>query len=113
MKLAYLLAAALLLAGCQNPVSTVSVAARKAAPVSTRQVTHPTLLIKFKATPRAQELGTFRAQFGLRNVGKIEGLGIFIEEPAGDVDLGALLDALNANPLVEFAELNGRVDLQI
>lgn len=112
MKIANLLAAALLLAGCQNPISTVNVTARQAAPASTRQVTHPTLLIKFKASLRAQDLGAFRTRFGLRNVGKIEGLGIFIEEPTGDQDLGTLLDALNANPQVEFAELNGRVDLQ-
>ncbi|MDB5097240.1 MAG: hypothetical protein JWM80_1661 [Cyanobacteria bacterium RYN_339] len=101
-----------LLAGCQSPTTLPRSTRLQARATAAAQVDHPTLLIKFKATPRAVDLSAFRGRFGLQNVGKIEALGIFIEQPTGDVDLGQLIEAIQASPLVEYVELNGKIDLQ-
>ena len=69
------------------------------------------VLVKFKARLQATELTTFRAAFGLRNVGEIAALGVFVEEVAEGRQVGDVLRELNASPMVEYAELNGTVGI--
>lgn len=105
-----LLAAAMLIGcGTNNTPNVARGLAQKPVAVRDGNVVHPTLLIKFKQTMRAQELGAFRTRFQLRNVGQIAQLGIYIEQPTGDTPIDQVLDNLNAAPEVEYAELNGRI----
>ncbi|MEB3198757.1 MAG: hypothetical protein VKP62_16290 [Candidatus Sericytochromatia bacterium] len=67
--------------------------------------------MKFKSELRATEMQAFRSTYGLRNVGMIQALGVYVEELEGDRPVEALLKELNASPLVEYAELNGQVSI--
>ena len=111
----------LALAGCQAP-TTASVAGGKAiaaktfiglpgrAPAAKRQPTQ--VLVKFKAQMQMSALSAFRAEFGTRNVGMIESLGVYVEEVTTGASLATVLKAMQASPLVEYAEPNGEVGIQ-
>lgn len=104
----------LALAGCHaNP------AAVPTRPVTAQSVQRPTapqaqrkpaqLLVKFKGRPALSALTTFRTTYGTRNVGMIESLDVYVEELTGDKPLQSVLKAMNADPLVDYAEPNGDV----
>jgi hypothetical protein len=108
--------AATFLLGCQSPSPTAASSQRPAASRLT-PATNPTakpvqILVKFKAGMRAADVQAFRAEFGTRNVGEIKGLGILVEEVVTRKPVQEILDEMNANPLVEYAELNGEVGIR-
>lgn len=107
-----ILAAAVMLAGCQSPASFAPQARTgQVAQPAKRTATQPAeVLVKFKATMRAQELSAFRTTFGTRNVGYIAGIDVYVEEVAASRQpIEQVVAAMNASPLVEYAELNGEV----
>lgn len=115
------LTVSLILAGCQAPNTTGTVGSKaigtKAVGTSPRGAQAPSqqptqVLVKFKAQMHTSALQAFRAEFNTRNVGMIAALGIYIEEVPADVPFGTVLAAMQASPLVEYAEANGQVGIQ-
>lgn len=108
----------LTLTGCQGPTTVIGRTAsstgqkaespRVASPTAAQKIQ---ILVKFKSELRATEMQAFRSTYGLRNVGMIQALGVYVEELEGDRPVEALLKELNASPLVEYAELNGQVSI--
>jgi hypothetical protein len=71
------------------------------------------ILVKFKAARMTvSALEAFRSEFSTRNVGQIAALGIYIEELAPGTNMKEALAAIEASPLVEYAEPNSEVTIQ-
>ena len=107
------LALGLTLTGCyaasQAPLAGQKASTAKAAPSNLAKA--PQILIKFKDQVRAQDLHTFRATFGTRNVGLIAGLNVYVEEVTSGEPLDKVLKAISASPMVEYAEPNAEVSI--
>lgn len=101
--------AATFLIGCHHPSPTAISTQRPAA--ASKAAKPVQILVKFKAGLRTADLKSFRAEFGTRNVGEIKGIGVFIEEVVSRKPVQQILDEMNADPLVEYAELNGEVGI--
>jgi predicted small secreted protein len=108
-----MLALSLCLSACaSNTVVSVARDVRQGASRAlSAPVDHPTLLIKFKQTLRGDELEAFRTRFSLKNVGEIKGLGVFVESVLSDQPVDQILAAIQLSPLVDYAELNGRMNI--
>jgi hypothetical protein len=108
-----LLALSLTLAACSPsaaPTGATAVRNGEARSLS-GPLDHPTLLIKFKQVMRGEELDAFRTRFSLKNVGQVAGLGVYVEALQSDLPLDQVLASIQLSPLVEYAELNGRMDI--
>lgn len=100
-----------LLAGCgmQNRVIGRGTVTTTSAVVPAAK--NPQILVKFKARMDVTAFSAFRATYGLRNVSQLNALGIYVEEVTSKTPVDELLKTLNADPAVEYAELNGQVNL--
>ena len=108
-----LLALSLSLAACSPTATPTGATALRT--VATRSLSapseHPTLLIKFRQVMRGEELDAFRTRFSLKNVGLIVGLDVYVEAVQSELPLDQVLAAIQLSPLVDYAELNGRMDI--
>ena len=108
-----------LLSACQGPTTVIGrtagpsaanvgvAAPNNAATVAAR----PQIIIKFRKGLLAAEIMSFRNTYGLRNVGTIPELGVYVEEVVSERSVADLLRELQASPLVEYAEVNQQVTL--
>ncbi|MEB3329128.1 MAG: hypothetical protein VKQ33_07850 [Candidatus Sericytochromatia bacterium] len=106
------------LPGCLGPTTVVGRDVTGRAQITGRQPTGATaaaqrgqILVKFKAELLAAELTSFRASYGLRNVGTIPALGVFVEEVTEGRNAVDVVRELQQSPLVAYAELNETVSL--
>lgn len=105
------LLAATLLAGCHASASPMLRPASQGAFAPQKREAAPRILVKFKAQLRAADLKAFRAHFGTRNVGMIASIDVYVEEVVGDTPVDELLTALNRDPQVQYAELDGEIGI--
>lgn len=110
-------AALALLSGCYAPSQSRAAWApglnrpASTAPATRTEARPAQILVKFKAGMRMAEIQAFRAEYGTRNVGYIQGIDVYVEEVTSRKPVGQILEEMNASPLVEYAELNGEVGI--
>lgn len=104
------------LVGCG--MNTHVIGREASAPGAVKRATTPTaseqpvqILVKFKTRLEMREMTSFRTTYGLRNVGTIANLGVFIEEITSSRGVNDVLRDLQASPLVAYAELNGNISI--
>jgi hypothetical protein len=107
------------LAGCAGPTTVIGrglpdrgqVSGQRSPTGATAAAQRTQILVKFKAELMATELSAFRASYGLRNVGTIPALGVYVEEVADGRIAADVLRELQQSPLVAYAELNETISL--
>jgi hypothetical protein len=111
--------AAALLAGCAGPTTVIGrnapdrgqASGKRATTGATSAEEKRQILVKFKAELVAAEMSAFRATYGLRNVGTISALGVYVEEVVEGRNPATVLRDLQQSPLVAYAEFNETVSL--
>jgi hypothetical protein len=69
------------------------------------------ILVKFKPRMQAAQIEQFRARFGTRNVGRIDGLDVWVEEVPAGQSVAETIRAMLASGDVEYAEENQEVSI--
>lgn len=104
------------LGACQGPTTVIGRINGKSPAVKLGAkkpiAANPQILVKFKAQLAANEMTTFRAAFGLRNVSTIPQIGVFVEEVTNGRPVGEVLRELQASPMVEYAEPNQEIRIE-
>jgi hypothetical protein len=72
---------------------------------------NPQILVKFRSRLDVNAFSAFRLTYGLRNISELTAIGIYVEEVTSKTPVADLLKALNEDPAVEYADLNGQVSL--
>jgi hypothetical protein len=107
------------IAGCAGPTTVIGrglqdrgqLSGQRTPAGATATAQRTQILVKFKADLVAAELSAFRASYGLRNVGAIPALGVYVEEVADGRAAADVLRELQQSPLVAYAELNETISI--